>query len=115
MPAEQADADGLYVPRQPNGALCERENGGQEMDLLLALALIVTVVAGGAAAVMLKNMLRAAVAVGASSVALAALFFLLGAPYAGAFELSVGAGLISVLFIVAITLTESMEGENNAS
>ena len=33
------------------------------------------------------------------------------APYAGGFELSVGAGLISVLFIVAISLTESMRGQ----
>lgn len=85
------------------------------MDLLIALALIVTVLAGGAAAVLLRNLLRAAVALGASSVALAALFFLLRAPYAGAFELSVGAGLISVLFIVAISLTESMQGANDGS
>lgn len=85
------------------------------MNLLIAVALIVTVLAGGAVAVMVKNMLRAAVAVGASSVALAALFFLLGAPYAGAFELSVGAGLISVLFIIAISLTESIRGGSDAS
>jgi len=85
------------------------------MNLVFALALIATVLAGGVVAVMVKNMLRAAVAVGASSVALAALFFLLGAPYAGAFELSVGAGLISVLFIIAISLTESIRGESDAS
>jgi NADH-quinone oxidoreductase subunit J len=85
------------------------------MNLLFALTLIVTVLAGGAAAVMAKNVLRAAVAVGASSMALSALFFLLGAPYAGAFELSVGAGLISVLFIIAISLTESIQGGSDAS
>jgi NADH-quinone oxidoreductase subunit J len=85
------------------------------MNLVFAIALIATVLTGGVAAVMLKNMLRAAVAVGGSSVALAALFFLLGAPYAGAFELSVGAGLISVLFIIAISLTESIRGESDAS
>jgi len=85
------------------------------MNLLFALALIATVLAGGAVAVLVKNMLRAAVAVGASSLALSALFFLLGAPYAGAFELSVGAGLISVLFIIAISLTESIQGGTDAS
>jgi NADH-quinone oxidoreductase subunit J len=85
------------------------------MDLLFSFALIVTVIVGGIAAVLMKNLLRAAVALGASSVALAALFFLLRAPYAGAFELSVGAGLISVLFIVAISLTESMQGANDES
>ncbi len=85
------------------------------MDLAITLALITTVVAGGVAAVLLKNLLRAAVALGASSLGLAALFFFWNAPYAGAFELSVGAGLISVLFIVAISLTESMRGGNHGS
>lgn len=56
-----------------------------------------------------KSLVRAAVALGVGSAALATLYFLLGAPYAGGFELSVGAGLISVLFIVAISLTTSME------
>jgi NADH-quinone oxidoreductase subunit J len=73
------------------------------------------VVAGAVAAVLMKNLLRAAVALGASSVALAAMFFFLNAPYAGAFELSVGAGLISVLFIVAISLKESMQGDSDES
>ena len=72
--------------------------------ILLAL----TVVAGAVVAVLSKSLIRAAVALGAGSAALGMLFFLLGAPYAGGFELSVGAGLISVLFIVAISLTESM-------
>lgn len=66
------------------------------------------VIAGAAAAVLLRDLIRAAVALGVGSAALAMLFFMLGAPYAGGFELSVGAGLISVLFIVAISLTESM-------
>ena len=62
-------------------------------------------------AVLSKNLLRAAVALGVGSAALAVIFFLLDAPYAGGFELSVGAGLISVLFIIAISLTESMRGQ----
>jgi uncharacterized MnhB-related membrane protein len=70
------------------------------------LALIV--LAGALVAVLTENLLRAAVALGIGSAALAVLLFLLHAPYAGGFELSVGAGLISVLFIIAISLTESM-------
>lgn len=73
------------------------------------IALTVAILAAAATAVLSKNMLRAAIALGLGSVALATLFFLLGAPYAGGFELSVGAGLISVLFIIAISLTESMQ------
>lgn len=91
-----------------------RGDGGQGMEFFLTLALVVTVVVGGIAAVLFRNLLRAAVAIGVSSVALAALFFVLGASYAGAFELSVGAGLISVLFIVAISLTESMRDRYDA-
>lgn len=72
------------------------------------IALTVAVLAAAATAVLSKNLLQSAVALGIGSVALATLFFLLGAPYAGGFELSVGAGLISVLFIIAISLTESM-------
>jgi NADH-quinone oxidoreductase subunit J len=73
------------------------------------LALIM--LAGAMVAVLAKNLIRAAVALGIGSAALAVLLFALNAPYAGGFELSVGAGLISVLFIVAISLTESMGGQ----
>lgn len=72
------------------------------------ITLTVAILAAAATAVLSKSMLQSAVALGIGSVALATLFFLLGAPYAGGFELSVGAGLISVLFIIAISLTESM-------
>ena len=75
---------------------------------LVALLLI----AAAAASVATRNLLVTAVALGLSSVALATLFFLLGAPYAGGFELSVGAGLISVLFIVAISLVQSRRSEH---
>ena len=54
------------------------------------------------------SVIRAAVAMGVGGVSLAMLFFMLDAPHAAGFELSVGAGLISVLFILAISLTESI-------
>jgi len=72
------------------------------------IALTLVLVTSALIAVLAKNLIRAAVALGIGSAALAMLLFLLHAPYAGGFELSVGAGLISVLFIVAISLTESM-------
>jgi NADH-quinone oxidoreductase subunit J len=72
------------------------------------IALTVVLLVAATMAVISKSLLRAAIGLGIGSVALATLFFLLGAPYAGGFELSVGAGLISVLFIIAISLTESM-------
>jgi NADH-quinone oxidoreductase subunit J len=72
--------------------------------------LVIILMISALTAVLSKNLIRAAVALGAGSAALAMLFFLLGAPYAGGFELSVGAGLISVLFIIGISLTQGLEG-----
>ena len=58
-------------------------------------------------AVHLRDILRAVIALAVLSVVLAAIFFKLGAPYAGAFELSVCGGLITVLFIAAISSVEA--------
>lgn len=74
------------------------------------ILLATVILASAITAVLSRSLLRAAVALGVGSAALATLFFLLQAPYAGSFELSVGAGLISVLFIIAVSLTESMRG-----
>ena len=80
------------------------------MIVLAYTALAVVMVICAIVAVVSKNLLRAAIALGVGSAALAVIFFLLNAPYAGGFELSVGAGLVSVLFIVAISLSEAMRG-----
>ena len=79
------------------------------------LVLAFTVLAGAIVAVLSENLIRAAIALGIGGISLAMLFFLLGAPYAGSFELSVGAGLISVLFILAISLTESIGRQRSES
>jgi NADH:ubiquinone oxidoreductase subunit 6 (subunit J) len=42
---------------------------------------------------------------------LAVIFFIFNAPFAGAFELSVGAGLISVLFVIATSIADSAVDE----
>ncbi|MGC9394962.1 MAG: NADH-quinone oxidoreductase subunit J [Anaerolineae bacterium] len=79
------------------------------MALIGYTLLVLILIASAIVALAAKNLVRAAVALGMGSAALAMLYFMLDAPYAGGFELSVGAGLISVLFIVAISLTASME------
>ena len=60
-------------------------------------------------AVHLRDLLRAAVSLAVLSLVLAAIFFKLGAPYAGAFELSVCAGLVTVLFVAAISSVETRQ------
>jgi NADH-quinone oxidoreductase subunit J len=54
------------------------------------------------------------VAIGFGSVVLSILFFLLGAPFAGAFELSVGAGLISILFVITTSLSSKKRSEGES-
>jgi NADH-quinone oxidoreductase subunit J len=75
------------------------------LSYILLAAIVLT---GASIAILSENLIRAAIAMGVGGVSLAMLFFLLDAPHAGGFELSVGAGLISVLFILAISLTESI-------
>ena len=70
------------------------------------LILLILMVVFSIFAIFSRRLLFAAVALGVSSCLLAVIFFNLNAPFAGGFELSIGAGLISMLFIMAISLTE---------
>jgi len=70
------------------------------------LLLLVLMIVFSTYAIFSRRLLYAAVALGISSCLLAVIFFNLNAPFAGGFELSIGAGLISLLFIMAISLTE---------
>jgi uncharacterized MnhB-related membrane protein len=58
-----------------------------------------------------KNLILIITAIGLGSAILAVIFFIFEAPFAGAFELSVGAGLISVLFIIATSVTDRAADE----
>ena len=75
--------------------------------LLLLAILIFTLIA-----IFSKRLLISAVSLGLTSVMLAINFFAMGAPFAGGFELSIGAGLVSILFIMAISLTERGKHES---
>jgi NADH-quinone oxidoreductase subunit J len=77
---------------------------------MLHLLLLTGLVVFAALAVLSRDLLRSAISLAVASVFLALVFFRMGAPYAGVFEVSVVAGLITVLFITAIALTRN-EGE----
>jgi len=62
----------------------------------------------------LRDLVRAIASFAAGSAFLAASFFVLQAPFAAVLELTVGAGLIAVLFLVAITLTGGRERAQEA-
>ena len=78
------------------------------MDPFVIAGLVVIAVCG-ILAVHLRDILRSAISLAILSVVLSALFFHLKAPFAGAFELSVCAGLVTVLFVAAISSTETRE------
>ena len=75
--------------------------------LILISILVFTITA-----IFSKRLLISAVSLGLSSVMLSIIFFAMGAPFAGGFELSIGAGLVSILFIMAISLTERGKHES---
>ena len=72
------------------------------IQLLLLIALVVFSIL----AVLLRDLLKAAISLAIASIFLAIIFFRMNATYAGVFELSVVAGLITVLFISTIALTK---------
>ena len=74
----------------------------QDIFVIICLALMLVF---GAAAAMLRSMLKATMALAMVSALLACVMFLMGATWAGLFELSVCVGLVTVVFISAISLT----------
>jgi len=82
---------------------------GPSEGVLICSGIIAIVAA--IAAILSKNLIHAVIAFAVSSAALACLFFILASPYAGVFELTVGAGLVAVLFLVAMILAGGWDGE----
>jgi NADH:ubiquinone oxidoreductase subunit 6 (subunit J) len=80
-------------------------------DLILIAILGAATAGMGAAAVWVRSLVLSVVAYSLASAFLSALFFLLDSPFAGALELTVGAGLIAILFIVALILAGGEEPE----
>jgi len=78
------------------------DQGTTNIILIILLALMV---ASAVFAVMIRNLLKAAIALAATSVVLTIIMFVLGSPIAAVLELSVCAGLITAVFISAISLT----------
>jgi len=82
-----------------------------DVDLFIISVLGLVTVVMAVIAIIQKNMTRAIAAYAVCSICLAMLFFILASPFAGALELTVGAGLVSVLFLVALILGGGEEDE----
>jgi NADH-quinone oxidoreductase subunit J len=72
---------------------------------VISIVLFIAVIAFAIMAVSFKDLLSAAISLAALSAALAIIFYRLNSPYAAVIELSVCAGLITALFVAAISLT----------
>lgn len=77
--------------------------------MIVQTALLIGLVLFSVLAIALRDLLRAAISLAVASLLLGIVFFRMNAPYAGVFEISVVAGLITVLFILTIALTNTAE------
>jgi NADH:ubiquinone oxidoreductase subunit 6 (subunit J) len=77
--------------------------------MIVQTALLIGLVLFSILAILLKDLLRSAISLAVASLLLGIIFFRMNAPYAGVFEISVVAGLITVLFILTIALTNTAE------
>jgi NADH-quinone oxidoreductase subunit J len=74
---------------------------------MLLTILLSLLVGFGFYAVLSKTLLKAAIGLGAVSAALTILLFTMNSPLAAVFELSVCAGLITVIFVSVISMTKA--------
>jgi NADH-quinone oxidoreductase subunit J len=82
------------------------------LTLLMILSFLMVISVLGA--VMLRDLLKATICLALASVILAVILFIMEAPLAAVFELSVCAGLITVVFVSAIALTKPSTPEELA-
>ena len=75
------------------------------MNLTVMILLLAGLVISATACVIIQNLLKASIALAVVSVILSVIMFLLDAPLAAVFELSVCSGLITVIFVSAISMT----------
>lgn len=85
------------------------------MDLTVLIILLALMTAAAVLSMMLRNLLKAAIALALTSAILTVVMFMLKAPLAAVFELSVCAGLITVIFVSAISMTKPHTKEETAA
>ncbi len=81
------------------------------MKDILVLIIILGIVVSALASVMIRSLIKAAIALAVTSAFLAVMMFILGAWVAAVIELSVCAGMITVVFISAISLSKPLTNE----
>jgi len=80
-----------------------------DTNSLISLLLLISTTVFLIVAIELKELVRATIALGIGSALLAMVFYVLDAPYAAVFELSVAAGLVTILLLSAIGMIDKEE------
>ncbi len=83
------------------------------MNLTIILILLVGLVVSAVVCAILSDLLKAAIALAVTSAILSIILFIVGAPLAAVFELSVCAGMITVVFISACSMNRTRTNEEN--
>ncbi len=79
--------------------------------MTLILILLISLVASVLWSIMTRSLLMSAIGLAITSIVLTALLFLLNAPLVAVFELSVCAGLITVIFVSTISFTKPVTSD----
>jgi len=77
-----------------------------EIDSLIGMIILLSTTVFLIIAIELKDLVKATIALGIGSALLASVFYILNAPYAAVFELSVAAGLVTILLLSAIGMID---------
>ncbi len=77
-----------------------------DTNSLISLILLISTTVFLIVAIELKELVKASIALGIGSALLATVFYILDAPYAAVFELSVAAGLVTILLLSAIGMID---------
>jgi uncharacterized MnhB-related membrane protein len=77
-----------------------------DTNSLIGLLLLISTTVFLVIAIELKELVKATIARGIGSALLASVFYILDAPYAAVFELSVAAGLVTILLLSAIGMID---------
>lgn len=81
------------------------------MNLTVIIILLVGLVISAAMCILTSSLIKAGIVMAVTSAILSIIMFVLSAPLAAVFELSVCAGLITVIFISTISMTKIMSKE----
>lgn len=80
------------------------------METMIHLILIIVILIFSILAVEVKDLLKAILAFMAANIVMAAIFYLLGAPYLSVFQLLIYAGAVTILLLVAMHAGEERGG-----